>query len=244
MDVFRIVIRISSITTLVMGLLLLVTACEAEPTPEPEMSVDDLLSSVAEELAAMSSAKFQMIDEMESGTKFLGTTLKRVEGEVTDPASVRMLVDVVHPALGFLELEIVAVEDLAYMKFSEGAPWTPLPLDQMPFNFGGLGVTLSELAPVVRDAAITGRESIGGAQTVRVDGSLVSEELSNLITSADSGHAIALTLWIDEVDHTLRQLRIAGQIWDDDAPETTRLLIIRGINVPVDIQLPDIASGP
>ncbi len=244
MDVFRIVIRISSITTLVMGLSLLATACEAEPTPEPEMSVDDLLSSVAEELAAMSSAKFQMIDELESGTKFLDTTLKRVEGEVTDPASVRMLVDVVHPALGFVELEILAVDDLAYMKFSEGAPWTPLPLDQVPFNFGGLGVTLSELAPMVRDAAITGRESVSGAQTIRVDGSLVSEELSNLLTSADSGHAITLTLWIDEVDHTLRQLRIAGQIWDDDAPETTRLLIIRGINVPVDIQLPDIASGP
>ncbi len=244
MDVFRIVIRISPITTLVMGLLLLATACEAEPTPKPEMSVDDLLSSVSEELAVMSSAKFQMIDELESGTQFLGMTLKRVEGEVTDPASVRMLVDVVHPALGFLELEIVAVEDLALIKFSKDASWRPLPLEEVPFNFGGLGVTLSELAPVVRDAVITGRESVGGAQTIRVDGSLLSEELSNLITSADSGHAITLTLWIDEVDHTLRQLRIAGQIWDDDAPETTRLLIIRGINVPVDIQLPDIASGP
>ena len=232
------------ITVLGIVFLFMAAACGTKVTPEPEMAVDELLSSAAEELAVMSSAKFQMIDELESGTQFFGTTLKRVEGEVTDPASVRLLVDVVHPALGFVELEILAVEDMALMKFSEGAPWVPLPLDQVPFNFGGLGVTLSELALVVKDAAITGRESLGGAQTVRVDGSLVSEDLSDLIMSADSGHPIALTLWIDEVDHTLRQLRIAGQIWDDDAPETTRLLIIRGVNVPVDIQLPDIASGP
>ena len=244
MNLQRLLRHSLSITVLAIVFLFMASACGTKVTPEPEMSVDELLSSVAEELAAMSSAKFQMIDELESGTQFLGTTLKRVEGEVTDPASVRMLVDVVHPALGFVELEILAVEDVALMKFSEGAPWIPLPLDQMPFNFGELGVTLSELAPVVKDAAITGRESVGGAQTIRVDGSLVSEDLSNLITSADSGHSIALTLWIDEVDHTLRQLRIAGKIWDDDAPETTRLLIISGVNVPVDIQLPDIASGP
>ena len=244
MNLQRLLRHSLSITVLAIVFLFMASACGTKVTPEPEMSVDELLSSAAEELAVMSSAQFQMIDELESGTQFLGTTLKRVEGEVTDPASVRMLVDVVHPALGFVELEILAVGDLAYMKFSEGAPWIPLPLDQMPFNFGGLGVTLSELAPVVKDAAITGRESVDGAQTIRVDGSLVSEDLSDLITSADSGHAIALTLWIDEADHTLRQLRIAGKIWDGDAPETTRLLIISGVNVPVDIQLPDIASGP
>ena len=43
--------------------------------------------------------------------------------------------------------------------------------------------------------------------------------------------------------HALKQIRIAGQIYNDDAPETVRLLIIEGIDVPVDIQLPDLGSG-
>ena len=53
-----------------------------------------------------------------------------------------------------------------------------------------------------------------------------------------------MTLWITEDDINLRQLRIDGQIYDDDGPETSRLLSITGINEPVEIELPDVASSP
>ena len=233
-----------AITTLATGLLFLVAGCGGESTPTPELSVDDLLSSLGEELAAMSTAHVQMIDESESGAQFFGTTFKSMEAEVKSPDGFRMLVEVVAPAMGFVEIEMVAVGDQAYMKFAEDAPWLPLPLEQVPFNFGAVGPALSEVVPLVKDAAITGREAIAGAQTIRVDGNIVSEDLSDLITSLDSGHPITLTLWIDEVEHTLRQLRIAGRLYDDDAPVTKRLVTISGVNLPVDIQLPDIAAGP
>ena len=250
MNLLKILGRRLSVAVLAIGCLFLIAACGGEPpatvaptpTPEPELTLNDLLSSAGERLAALSTAKFQMIDEMESGAKFFRTTLKTLDGEVKSPDSVRMLADVEVPALGFAQIEILAVGDLAYMKFSKDAPWAPLPLDQVPFNFRGLGVTLSELLPIMKNVAITGREFAGGAQTIRIDGNVVSEELSNLITSADSGHAITLTLWLDEVDHTLRQIRIVGQVFDDDAPATSRLLTI-DIDVPVDIQLPDIDSS-
>ena len=232
-----------SIPVLVMGLLFLAAACEGKPTstvvptptPTPELTLNDLLSSAGDKLADISTAKFQMTDEIESGAQFFGTTLKNVEGEIESTDSVRMLVDVEAPSLGFVEIEILAVKDTAYMKFSKDAQWVPLPLDQVPFNFGGIGVTLSELLPIIRDATIAGRESVEGAQTIRIDGNIVSEELSKLITSVDSGHPITLTFWIDEDDHALRQLRIAGKLFNGDAPETRRLVIIRELNVPVDI---------
>ena len=218
MSLSRIVRHRLSIAMLVVGLLFLAAACEADPvaptpTPEPELSVSDLLSSAGQKLAALSTAKFHMIDEMESGAKFFGTTLKTLDGEVKSPDGVRMLVDVEAPGLGFVEIEILAVGDLAYMKFSKDAPWLSLPLDQVPFNFGGLGITLSELLPVMKDVAIVGREFVRDAQTIRIDGNVASEEMSNLIKSVDSGHAITLTLWLDEVEHTLRQLRLAGQLF-------------------------------
>ncbi len=240
-----------SITVLVLGFLFLAAACGGESapagapasTPEPELSVSDLLSSAGGKLAAMSTAKFEMIDEKESGAKFFGNTLKTVNGEIKAPESVRMLVDVEAPGLGFVEIEILAVGDQAFMKFSKDAPWVPLPRDQVPFNFGGIGATLSELLPVMKDVAIVGQESVGGAQTIRIDGNVTSEQMSTLITSVNSGHAITLSLWLDEVDHVLRQFRIAGQLFDDDGPGTSRLVTM-DIDVPVDIQLPDVTAGP
>ena len=231
-----------SISVMAMALLFLAVGCSDEEPEEPELSLDELLANTGEELAAMSSVKFEMIDEMESGAKFFGATLKKVEGEVDNPDSVRLLVDVI-AGLGFAKIEIVAIGEESYIKFSRDAPWTPLPLEQVPFNFVGLGVTLSDLLSVMQNATIVGRESIDGTRAVRVDGTMVSDELSNLITSVDSGHPIAVSLWIEESEHILRRLRIDGQIFDDDAPETIRLINLLDINSPIDIQLPNIASG-
>ncbi len=246
-----------SIVVLMTGFLFLAAACETEPaptdtpaptatpvpTPTPELTLEDLLVSVREKLSSMSTARFQMIDELESGSKFFGNTLKSIEGDIKSPDSFRMLVDVVAPGFGFVQIEMMAIGDQAFMKFAKDAPWAPLPLDQVPFNFGGIGTTLSDLVPVIKDLSIAGTETLEGAVAIRLDGTVTSEDLLSLITSADPGYAVALSFWVDEADHTLRQIRIAGQIFDDDAPETTRLLIIDRINDPVDIQLPDIASG-
>ena len=65
-----------SITVLMMASLFLAAACQMEstPTPTPTPDLGDLLSNAGEKLAAMSTAKFKMVDEMESGAKFFGTT--------------------------------------------------------------------------------------------------------------------------------------------------------------------------
>lgn len=238
-----------SITVLALGFLFLAAACEPEPTPTaaptptPTPDLASVLSSAGEKLAGMATARFKMVDEMESGAKFFGLTLKSVEGEIRAPDRFRLLVDAVAPGLGFVEIEMLAVGELAYMKFSEDAPWAPLPVDQVPFNFGWIGVTLSKLLPVIESPTITGWESMGDAGSIRIEGDIVSDDLSDLITSVDPGHPITLTLWLDDDDHTLRQMRIDGQLYDDDAPETTRLIIIKEANINIDIQLPEIASG-
>ena len=141
------------------------------------------------------------------------------------------------------EVEILAVDEQAFMKFSRDAPWLPLPLDQVPFDFRAVGVSLSEIVRNITDPSVTGEETVLGRPTIRLEGQVVSDDLATLITSTDPGHPVSLTLWVEEADHTLRQLLITGRLFNDDAPETRRLVIISGINVPVDIQLPDVASG-
>ena len=191
----------------------------------------------------MSTAKFGMIDETETGAKFFGTTFKSMEAQVEAPDSLRMIVEVVAPLFGFVVIEIVKVGDQAFLKLSDDEPWSPLPPDQVPFNFAGMGTFFAGLPDTITDVKLIGQEEVQGAQTIKVEGVIDSEVLLPLITTANPGHPVTLTLWIDEADAVLRQLRLAGQIYDEDAPETTRLLTIEDVNVPVDIQLPDSASS-
>ena len=229
---------------LLAGVVMAAAACgEPAATEAPELSLDELLSELGKNLAGMETVRFELVDEGELGAPFFGMTLQSLEGEIKTPASFRMVVKVKTGGVAFAEISMLAVGDAAFMKFSEDAPWAPLPLDQVPFNFSGLGPTLSDLLPIIKDTAITGRESVEGDQTIRVDGNVQSEDLSSLITTVDSGHRVDLTLWITADDINLRQLRIDGQIYDDDGAETSRLLSVTGIGEPVEIELPDVASG-
>ena len=224
---------------LALGLLLLAGACgEPTPTPEPELTLDEILERTSDHLVSFETARFQMIDEMESGTKFFEQTLKSVDGTVQAPDRTDLLVNVESPVLGFVQIGIIAVGDSAMMQFASGAPWNPLPLEQVPFNFIGLGMTLSDLLPKIQNIELTGRETVNGIETIRIDGDLLSEDLANLITSADSGHPIDLTVWVDAEDQSLRQIRIVGNVFNDDGPGTSRLIILSEYDEPVDIQLP------
>ena len=203
-----------------------------------------LLSSVGRKLSAISTAKFRLVDETESGAPFFGSTFKWMDVEVEAPDRSRMLIEVDSPGFGLTQVEMLAVGNQWYVRFSKDLPWGALALEEYPFDFGGLGATLRDLFAAIDEPAISGRESLNGTQTIRVDGSVVSGELSAIFPSADSGRPLDLTLWIDEAEHSLRQIRITGQIFEDDEPGTQRLLTILGIDVPVDIQIPDVESGP
>ncbi len=240
MGAFGIIRRGQAVTALALGLLLLAaTGCGAPtPTAEPELTLEEILERTNEHLLSFQTARFQMIDEMESGTKFFGQTLKSVDGKVQAPDRTDLKVDVESPALGFVQIGIIAVGDSAMMQFASGAAWTPLPLEQVPFNFVGLGMTLSDLLPKIRNIEIAGRETVDGVEAIRIEGDLVSEDLANLITSADTGHPIDLTVWVGAADQSVRQISIVGNVFDDDGAGTSRLIILSEYDEPVDIQLP------
>ena len=68
-----------SVTVLMMAFLLLTAVCGTEsaptptppPSPSPTADLGDLLSRAGKKLDTMTTAKFKMVDETESGAKFL-----------------------------------------------------------------------------------------------------------------------------------------------------------------------------
>ena len=231
-----------AITASIVAFLFMSAGCggESGPPPTPTPALPGLLTNTGEKLATISTAKMTMIDEKESGAKFYLSTIKSVEAQVKAPDSFKILVNADAPGFGLIEIEMIAIGENAFLKFTEEAPWAPLPLKQVPFNFAGLGQTMRDVLFMVRDGdgAITGSESVNGIQTTRVEGKVLSEHLSDLITSADPGLELVLTLWIDETDQSLKQMRIAGRLYNNDGPETSRLLTVYDIDVPVEIEPP------
>ena len=215
----------------------------ADPAAAAAAEAEQLLAAVAQNLSAMSTAKFSMVDETESGAPFFGATLKRMEAVVKAPDSLRMKVDVVAPGFGFVKVEIVQVGDQAFIKLTEEAPWLQLPQDQVPFDFAGIAKLFGSLPGEVEDLTATGQETVQGAPATVLEGVVQSEALSDLITTAEPGHPVNLTLWIDPEQAVLRQVRLEGQILTLDDPGTSRLITIEDINVPVDIELPDLTAG-
>ena len=212
------------------------------PTLTAEEQLSDLLSRVEWKLGAMSTATFDLVDVHESGAPFFRTTFRSLTGIVKSPHSFWMQVNVVAPGFGLLKIEMTAVGEEAYMKFSEDAPWTPLPLEQVPFNFGEIGLQLSRMVPALTGVSLLGPEPVEDTQIIGFEGHTSSDVLSGLITGVDPGHTITLTFWVDEAEHTLRKFSIAGKLFNEDGPETVRLLDVTGVNVPVDIRLPEAAT--
>ncbi len=215
----------------------------ADPAAAAAAEAEQLLAAVAQNLSTMSTAKFSMVDETESGAPFFGATLKRMEAVVKAPDSLRMKVDVVAPGFGFVKVEIAQVGDQAFIKLTEEAPWLQLPQDQVPFDFAGMAQLFGSLPGEVEDLTVTGQETVQGAPATVLEGVVQSEGLSDLITTAEPGHPVNLTLWIDPEQAVLRQVRLEGQILTLDDPGTSRLITIEDIKVPVDIELPDLTAG-
>lgn len=218
-------------------------AATATATPEPpsDSAVSELLAGLGENLASMLTARLKFVDVEESGAEFLGFSFKSMAVEIEAPSTSRMVVEVDAPFIGTTEIEIVVVEDQAYVKLPPGGSWTTIPVGQLPFNLGGLGGSLAEMLPWVQSAAvIAGQETVMGVETVRVETRVASDDLSAIVPAVELGYDVGLTLWVDIAELQLRQIRIDGQLFGDDAPETQRLLTFEAVNVAVDIQIPDV----
>ena len=203
-----------------------------------------LLAGVGETMATVSTARVSLVDVRQTGAKFFGLTFKSMQVEIVAPSSSRMVIELVSPIGGVAPIEIVVVDDQAFIKVSPISAWTSIPVEQLPFDLGGLGTALRDTLPNVQDATISGRESVRGVQLIRIDGSIASEALEGFFPAADPGHVVGLSLWVDESALTLRVVGINGQVYNSDSPDTSRIMTIEAINIPIDIQVPDVGSGP
>ena len=170
--------------------------------------------------------------------------MKQVKGQVDMPDKFRINVEAVSSLpRSFVEVDIVAVRDQAYMTdIIHRDKWLLIELSALPFNFADLGRTLSGIVQSLQAPRIDGSDTVNGVPSWRIVGTVSSESLDTLVTAAEEGYRVALEVWIGQPQGLLRKVRIKGQILSTDLPDLVRVLTIHGFDQPVEITIPSISD--
>ncbi len=216
-----------------------VTEAPVKP-PEQETDPKVALRQAVFEILRLESAAFTL-EHLRGTTALIPGFLEmnKVSGVVDIPDRFRLKVQaesLFPPA--FVEINIVVIEDRAFMTDPGTGRWSEQAPESLPINLSNLGRTLANIIEAVEAPTLVGSEELKGYDTYRIGGGIKSQNLSELVPGADEGLDVRLDLWLDRVRSLLLQVLITGRVVSADAADTVRLLTLDDINLPVEISPP------
>ena len=212
------------------------TMLDIDPGPAIRQAVGQLL--------ALESASFSL-DHLEGSTILVpGVLMTKIYGQVSIPGRFSVTVEAESEfPKSYLEINIVTIDDAAYMTDIFTGRWNQISVDSLPFNLSGLGQTLADIVDAVESPVAVGEERLRGVDTLHIKGQIASQDLSELVPGAGEDFPVDLELWLDRKQGLLQQVHIIGRVVPTDDSDTVRQLSLEDINQPVDISPPGIPSG-
>lgn len=236
---------------LLVGLLAVVVACGSDTSNDSQDGVsgidpEPVLRQAVEQLLALESAAFSL-EHLRGNTALVpGVLMSKVSGEVSIPDrfTVTMQAESTFPKT-YIEISIITIEDTAYMTDIFSGRWKEISPDSLPFNLSGLGKTLADIVDAVQQPRVIGEERMDDVDTLRIEGEIASQVLSELVPGAGEGFPVGLELWLDRSQGLLQQAHIVGRVVPTDETDTLRQLTLDEINQPADINPPlDLSVNP
>ena len=211
------------------------------PTPTGVPEVLDpvvILQEATEQLLALESASFVL--EQQTGTTrlFPGLEMSRASGavELPDRAELKVEAELAAPR-SYVEINIVTIEDKAYMTDFITGQWGEVPIESLPFTLHGMGHTLAGIVEQMKQPELLERPA--GAEDHLIRGQLKSQHLLGLIPGAAQDLDVTLELSLSRSDSLLRQALITGQVLATDVVDAVRVLTLSDINGPITIIAPE-----
>ena len=211
------------------------------PTPTDGPEVLDpvvILQEAAEQLLALESASFVL--EQQTGTTrlFPGLEMSRASGavELPDRAELKVEAELALPR-SYVEIDIVTIDDKAYMTDFITGQWGEVPIGTLPFTLHGLGHTLAGIVEQMTQPELLERPA--GADGHLIRGQLKSQHLGGLIPGAAQDLDVTLELSLNRSDSLLRQALITGKVLATDVVDAVRVLTLSDINGPIAITAPE-----
>ena len=206
---------------------------------ESAIDAEPVLLQAVEQLMGLESASFSLNHIKGSTVLMPGVLMTKISGEVSIPNRSRVTVEAqIQFPKSYVEIDIVRIQETAYMTSIFGGDWNQIPAESLPFNLSGLGLTMAEIVDAIQKPKILGDERLNGIDTLRIGGMINSKDLVKLVPGAEGTVRVDLELWINREDGLLQRALIAGQVVPTDDVDTIRDLVLKNINQPVVIDAP------
>lgn len=222
--------------------LALLAACAQQPTATPMPSPTPVdpkaeLRRTVERLLALESVSFVLEQTVGATTLSPGIEMNRAYGTVIVPGKFDVTVEAQVANL-YVELGMASIDGVSYMTNPITGQWAVVPAESIPINLLTIGSTLAGIVEAVQSPELLAKTALDDVDVYHIRGSILSEDLLELVPGADEGYPVMLEMWMEQQSGSLLKATITGQVTDEDVPDALRVLTLDNINQPATIEPP------
>ena len=210
------------------------------PTPLPDPRA--ILTRASDHLISDTYLEFVLEHPVGSTPLAAGLVLAGAEGVASLPDRFRLALDM--EASGtVVKLDVIVVEDQAYMTNLFSGAWEPVPKEQIPFRFDFFTGSVANLLSGMDEVTLVGDLVLEGDLVYVIRGEGPAEALTQLIPGALPDSTIPVELWVSKADGRLRQVKLTGPLVTGDLPDTVRLVRLEALSEAPEIEAPEVGAG-
>ena len=212
------------------------------PTPTPLPDPRAILTRSADQLTLDPYLEFVLEHPVGSTPLATGLNLAGAEGVASLPDRFRLALDM--EASGtVLKLEVIVVEDDAFMTNLFSGAWEPVLKEQIPFRFDFVTESVANLLSGMDEVTLVGELVLEGDLVYVIRGEGPTEALTQLIPGALPDSTIPVELWVRKADGRLRQVQLTGPLVAGDLPDTVRVVRLEVLGEAPEIAAPEVGEG-
>jgi hypothetical protein len=219
------------------ALVLACTGGDDDDASSPAASPDaaQLLADATLAVANLSSFRFELTQEDAIIPLPPNFDLETAKGDVVLPDRLEAELETEVQDIN-VSVDAIAIGSDTWITNPFTRQWQKLDADLR--DYADLGALLPTLLPAIRDATITGQETLDGVSTVRVEGRADSADLQDALPFSLPDRVVRIELWLGAEDMLPRRVRVVGQLIAGESDGAVRQIDLTRLNRPVEINPP------